>query len=127
MKNKVHLTNAQWAYFEEQLIYRGYIKPNGEPIKCPCGSTHLRQVMIDVDTLGYIYEYIIVCDNCGENIAHWERGSYSPTYEGYFDIMAEMVGPLTHIRWTWEGVVRHTLNSAHEKIGFGAKKALKKG
>lgn len=127
MKNRVHLTNAQWAYFEEQLIHKGYLKSNGDPIKCPCGSVHLKYKIERVLEDGRPSEYSVHCINCGEVVAYWERGSYSPIYAGYFDIMAEMVGPLTHIRWTWEGVIRRTLNSAHEKIGSGAKKALKKG
>lgn len=130
MIKPVHLTSTQLVYFEELLIEQGYIKPNGEPIKCSCGSTHLGQVVIDIEMSGYINEYSVVCNNCGKPIAYWAYGSYRSnnlTCENYTDIMAQVVGPLTYIRWTWEGVIRQTLNSARKKIKFGAKKPLRKG
>lgn len=115
MKIQVYPTDSQWSYFEEQLIHKGYLKPNGQPIRCACGSIHLGEIMTDVDEAGYINEYNIVCNNCGERVAIWAYGSFYPDRENYKDIIAEVIGPMTSIKWAWGGLIRRWLQILYSK------------
>ena len=90
-------TTAELAYFKERLIERGFAQPNECPIKCACGSIHLRCNNGHRDQRAYEYE--VVCTNCGEVLARWYCGTYHLRTEAYLDIMNEVTNVPTTIGW----------------------------
>lgn len=63
------------------LILRGYIKSDGEPIKCrKCKSKNLEECNHQIGGFnipeGCLTEYDIKCKKCGAICGHWEYGSW---------------------------------------------------
>lgn len=111
----INLTDNQWTYFIHKLIEEGYITPDGEPIKCTCGSTHLLETAMCIEQ-GYICEYNVVCTNCGSELSHWAYGHFGPTHENYIDVMPRLVGEMRFISWTTEGAIKTWAHNLHQKI-----------
>lgn len=63
------------------LVFKGYIKPNGEPIKCKkCKSKDLEEANKQVGGWnipeGCLTEYDIKCKKCGAICGHWCYGNW---------------------------------------------------
>lgn len=58
-----------------QMINERYIKEDGTPLKCFCGSTDLEQVgeYYDEHTL---VEYEVKCKTCGRSVGYWAYGNW---------------------------------------------------
>lgn len=59
----------------EQQIADGYIKADGAPLKCQCGSTNLDWKHI-YEGMGVV-EIEVKCNDCGKDVGLWSYGSWT--------------------------------------------------
>lgn len=61
------------AYIEK-LLSGGYIKEDGEPVKCrACDKTRLEKYSRSTEE-GYEVEYNVRCTGCGKHAGNWAYG-----------------------------------------------------
>ncbi len=59
----------------KQMISHGYIKEDGEPLKCECECTDFKEVPTDyIDNT--VCEFNSVCKDCNSVLGNWAYGSW---------------------------------------------------
>lgn len=62
-------------YYKNVLF--GYIKPNGEPIKCfKCKCKKLEKYNSFTNSAGFTEEFSVCCSKCKEHLGVWAYGGW---------------------------------------------------
>lgn len=71
-------TPEDQAWYEEidNLIEKGYLQSDLEPIKCPkCEGIDFIETNKSFDG-GHLSEFTVVCSQCDSNLGHWAYGGW---------------------------------------------------